>query len=70
MKLKYFVFEAELTELDGSPTGEIFNFCCSSLRWATLEKEIKDNWLVVKDSIRKIHETDNRNEARNIASEY
>lgn len=69
MKLKYFVFEGELTELDGTPTGEKFLFCCSNTRWATLKDEIKD-WLVVDGSIRKVYETTDRNEARSIATEY
>lgn len=69
MDLKYYIFEAELTELDGSPTGETFKFCCSNIRWSTLKKEI-DKWLIVKNSVRKIYETPNRNEARKLATEY
>lgn len=66
MNLTYLVFQAELAEVDGAQTGESFTFCCSNLRWMTLEYEMKD-WLVVDDSINCIYETTDRNEARTLA---
>lgn len=68
-QLTYFVFEAELTETDGTPTNEMIKFCCSNVRWATLKKELKD-WLIVRSSVKRIYETRDRNEARAIATEY
>ncbi|MCB5936747.1 hypothetical protein NST17_20765 [Caldifermentibacillus hisashii] len=65
--IKYYVFQAELTDLDGSPTGESFKFCCSNVRWATLKLEIEESWLVVKSSVKKLFETTDRNEARRLS---
>lgn len=50
MNLVYYVFEGELAELDGTPTGEKFKFCCSNVRWHTLKEEIKKEWLLMVQS--------------------
>ncbi|MFD1362784.1 hypothetical protein [Lentibacillus salinarum] len=68
--IKYYVYKAKLTEQDGSVTNEEVTFCCSNVRLVSLLEEINSGEkLLDKSSMRIIHRTEDRNEARNIATE-
>ena len=61
----YGVYEAQTTD------GETFRFCCSNVRLVSLMREIEEGrWSIRPDSVRLIYTTDDRNEARAMATEF
>ncbi len=65
------VYKAELTDEDKQPTGEEITFCCSTVREVSLRNEIESGDLLIKkDSMKRIFSTQDRNEARSMATEF
>lgn len=70
-ELEFYVYEVNLTDEKGKRLDEVVKFSTSSLRWKTLEKEIKTLKLLMDHStLKQVHVTKDRNEARSMATEY
>lgn len=70
-ELVYYVYQVNLTDEKGNVLDEVINFCTSSVRWATLEKEIKNrDFLMEHKTLKLFHTTKDRNEARGMATEF
>ena len=70
-KLKYNVYEANLTDEKGKRLNEKIRFCTSTLRWPTLKEEIKNKErLIDEETLKMIYVTEDRNEARRMATEF
>lgn len=70
-ELVYYVYEVNLTDEKGNKTEEVVKFCTSSVRWATLEKEIKGKeFLMDHKTLKLVHTTRDRNEARSMGTEF
>ena len=69
-KLRYNVYEANLTDEKGKRLNEKIRFCTSTLRWQTLKEEIKNKErLIDEKTLKLIYVTEDRNEARRLATE-
>lgn len=70
-ELKYYIFECNLTDLEGKTLDERVRFCCSSLRWLSLKKEIEQGEKLLDiNTLEKVYETKDRNKARSMATEF
>lgn len=65
-QLVYRIYEAKLKDED-----EMIRFCISSVRESTFIEEVKKGQKLIElDSMRLIYETEDRNEARSMATEF